>query len=123
MAQQGNDGTLVRGSIRIGALPLVLGGTASVVLLNYKRSAKARQELDYDEYGKPLASNNVEDFEKISGDIRMRSDQGTPAKFVPFSFDGKNWQIVDREESGSTEGIKVWSVDLLEVVNPTITIS
>lgn len=110
MASQVNDGTLVRGSIT-----LTISGVP-YVLLDYKRGAKARSEQDYDANGKPLAASHVEDFEQINGTIRARSDQATPPKFVTFSFDSKNWYIKDREEGGSTAGIKSYSVDIQEQI-------
>lgn len=117
MAQTANDGTLVRGSI-----DLTINGVV-YTLLDYKRSAKARSEMDYDKDGKPLAASTVEDFETISGTIRARSDKAAPAKFVSFSYDSKNWYIKDREESGSTQGLKAYSVEIVEQVNASLTLS
>jgi hypothetical protein len=110
MASVVNDGTLVRGSIDLTI------NSVAYVLLDYKRSAKARSENDYDSAGKPLAASHVEDFETISGTIRARSDKAAPAKFVTFAYDGKNWYIKDREEGGSTSGIKSYAVEIQEQV-------
>lgn len=117
MASVVNDGTLVRGSIdlTISSVPYVL--------LDYKRSAKARSEEEYTSAGKPLAASHVEGFETISGTIRARSDQAAPPKFVTFSYDGKNWYIKDREESGSTSGLKSYSVEIQEQIAATLVTS
>src|SRR5688500_6218310 len=115
MSTTANDGTLVRGSIT-----LAIAGV-SYVLLDYKRGAKARSEQDYDANGKPAAASHVEDFEMISGTIRARSDQAAPPKFETFSFDGKNWYIKDREEAGSTQGLKAYSVEIMEQIGESIT--
>jgi hypothetical protein len=118
MSSVANDGTLVRGSIALTINSVVY------TLLNYSRTGGApRTELDYDANGKPAASNVAEDFERITGVIRMRSDKATPPKFTVFSYDSKNWQIISCEESGSTEGLKEYSVEILEVVNGSVTIS
>lgn len=117
MAITANDGTLVRGSIT-----LTISGV-TYVLLDYKRGAKARSEQDYDENGKPSAASHVEDFEMISGTIRARSDQAAPPKFTSFSYDGKNWYIKDREEAGSTRGLKAYAVEIMEQIGNAITLS
>lgn len=111
-----NDGTLVRGSI-----DLTISGVP-YVLMDYKRSAKARSEYDYDKSGKPLMASHVEDFETISGTIRARSDQAAPPKFTTFSYDGKNWYIKDREEGGSTQGLKSYTVEIVEQIGTTLTV-
>lgn len=105
-----NDGTLVRGSI-----DLTISGVP-YVLVDYKRGAKARSENDYTSAGKPAGASHAEDFEIISGTIRARSDQVAPPKFTTFAYDGKNWYIKDREESGSTSGIKAYSVEIQEQI-------
>lgn len=110
-----NDGTLVRGSIDLTINSVVYA------LLDYKRSAKARTELDYLSTGKPGAASHAEDFEMISGTIRMRSDQVAPPKFVTFSYDSKNWYIRDREESGSAPGLKQYAVEIQEQIGATLT--
>lgn len=117
MASVVNDGTLIRGSIdlTINSVPYVL--------VDYKRSAKARSEEDFSSNGKPLAASHVEGFEMISGTIRARSDQAVPPKFITFSYDSKNWYIKDREESGSTSGIKSYSVEIQEQIAATLTTS
>ena len=117
MASVVNDGTLIRGSIdlTINSVPYVL--------VDYKRGAKARSEEDFASTGKPLAASHVEGFEMISGTIRARSDQAVPPKFVTFSYDSKNWYIKDREESGSTSGIKSYSVEIQEQIAATLTTS
>ena len=117
MAQVVNDGTLVRGSIdlTINSVPYVL--------LDYKRSAKARSEEDFNSSGKPLAASHVEGFEMISGTIRARSDQAAPPKFVTFSYDSKNWYIRDREEGGSTAGIKSYTVEIQEQIAASLVLT
>lgn len=117
MSSIANDGTLVRGSIAI-----TISGT-TYVLLNFNRGAKARSEYDYDENSKPAASNHAEDFEMITGTIRQRSDKPAVPKFTVFSYDGKNWQVINRDESGSTEGLKEYAVEIVEVITGAVTIS
>jgi hypothetical protein len=117
MSQIANDGTLVRGSIDI-----TISGVP-YVLLDYKRSAKARSEEDFDSAGKPAAASHAEGFEMISGTIRARSDKAAPPKFVTFAFDSKNWYIKDREEAGSTAGLKSYAVEIQEQISDTLTIS
>lgn len=114
MALVVNDGTLVRGSIdlTINSVPYVL--------LDYKRSAKARSEEDYTSSGKPLAASHAEGFETISGTIRARSDQVAPPKFITFAYDSKNWYIKDREEGGSNSGLKSYSVEIQEQISATL---
>lgn len=113
-----NDGTLVRGSIDLTINSVVY------TLLDYKRTGgKARTEMDYDSAGKPKAASHAEDFEQITGTIRSRSDKAAPAKFTVFSYDSKNWYIMDREESGSTAGLKEYAVTIMENISGTITTS
>src|SRR3954470_7023325 len=117
MPQVVNDGTLIRGSIDITIAGVLY------VLLDYKRGAKARSEADYDKNGKPAAASHVEDFEMISGTIRARSDQVAPPKFTTFALDGKNWYIKEREESGSTAGLKAYAVEIQEQIANGLTLS
>jgi len=117
MPSVANDGTLVRGSIDITI------SSVAYCLLNYKRGAKARTELDYDSSGKPAAASHAEDFEMISGTIRSRSDKAAPPKFIIFSYDSKNWYIKDREVSGSTEGIVEYAVEIIECINGAVTVT
>ena len=117
MAVIANDGTLVRGSIDI-----TLNGTI-YTLLNFKRGAKARSIMDYSSAGKPAAASHAEDFEHISGTIRQRSDKPVPPKFIIFAFDSKNWYIVDSEDAGSTEGLREYTVDIIECINGAVVIS
>lgn len=117
MSQISNDGTLVRGSITLTI------SSVAYVLLNYTRGAAVRSEFDYGADGKPAASNHADDFEKMSGTIRMRSDKAAPPKFTMFTYDAKNWQIVEREEAGSTEGLKAYNVSIVEVINGAVTVS
>ena len=113
-----NDGTLVRGSIDLTINSVVY------TLLDYKRpGGKARSERDYTAAGKPRAASHAEDFEEMTGTIRMRSDAVAPPKFVVFSYDSKNWYIVDREEGGSTEGLKEYSVTIMECISGSVTIA
>ncbi len=117
MAQVANDGTLTRGSIDLTISSVVYA------LLDFKRSAKARTELDYDSSGKPARASHVEDFEMISGTIRVRSDQVAPPKFTSFSYDSKNWYIKDSELTGSTTGLKQYAVEIIEQIGAAIVIS
>lgn len=112
-----NDGTLVRGSIDLTISSVIY------TLLNFKRGLKARSIYDYDSAGKPAAASHAEDFEHISGTIRTRSDKPLPPKFILFAYDSKNWYILDRELSGSTEGLQEFSVDIIECINGAVTIS
>lgn len=117
MPSVANDGTLVRGSI-----DLTISAVA-YVLVDFKRSAKARSENEYDSAGKPLAASHVEDFEMISGTIRARSDQAAPPKFISFSYDSKNWYIKDREYAGSTSGLKSYAVEIQEQIGASVTVT
>jgi hypothetical protein len=112
-----NDGTLVRGSIDITLNSVIY------TLLNFKRGAKARSIMDYSAAGKPAAASHAEDFEHINGTIRQRSDKAAPPKFVVFSYDSKNWYIVDSEDGGSTEGLREYTVDIIECINAAVVIS
>lgn len=112
-----NDGTLVRGSIDLTIASVIY------TLLNFKRGLKARSIYDYDSAGKPAAASHAEDFEHINGTIRLRSDKPLPPKFTLFAYDSKNWYILDREEAGSTEGLREFTVDIIECINGAITIS
>jgi hypothetical protein len=106
-----NDGTLVRGSIKVTI------NSVPYVFLNFDDDgAQARSENDYDENGKPLAASHAEDFQMVSGVIRARSDQVAPPKFVTFTYDGKSYYIKNRRYTGSTEGLKEYAVELQEQV-------
>ncbi len=113
-----NDGTLVRGSATITINSVIY------TLLNIKRTrGKARSEKDYDSAGKPAAASHAEDFDEISGTIRVRSDKVAPPKFIVFAYDSKNWYIVDREESGSTAGLQEYAVTIMECITGTVTVT
>lgn len=113
-----NDGTLVRGSIDITINSVVY------TLLDYKRTGgKVQTERDYTAAGKPRAASHREDFDEITGTIRTRSDAVAPPKFTLFAYDGKNWYIVDREESGSTTGLKEYAVTIHENISGSLTIT
>lgn len=112
-----NDGTLQRGSI-----DLTINGTV-YALFDFKRSAKARTELDYDSSGRPAAASHVEDFETITGTIRARSDKPAPPKFIVFAHDGKNWYIKDSELSGSAPGLKEFAVEIIECISGTVVVT
>ena len=111
-----NDGTLTRGSVDLTINSVVY------TLLDFKRAGgKARTELDYTAAGKPAAASHAEDFDSITGTIRSRSDKVAPPKFTVFSYDSKNWYIVDREESGSTAGLREYAVTIMECISGTVT--
>jgi hypothetical protein len=113
-----NDGTLVRGSVRITI------GAVQYILLNFDDDgAQARTELDYNELGKPNAASHAEDFRMISGVIRARSDQVAPPKFTTFAYGGTNFYIKNRRYTGSTEGLKEYAVEIQEQINATLTTS
>lgn len=112
-----NDGTLVRGSITTTI------NSVAYIWLNYSRSAAVRSEFDYDASGKPAASNHAEDFERITGTIRVRSDKAAPPKGILFTYDSKNWMIIEREEAGSTEGLKAYNCTAVEVINGAVTVT
>jgi hypothetical protein len=118
MSTIANDGTLVRGSITLTI------SAVTYVLQDYNRTHGApRSEMDYDEDGKPAASSHVEDFEHLTGTIRLRSDQSAPPKFTVFSYDSKDWMIIDRTEAGSTEGLKAYTIDAIENISGSVTTS
>jgi hypothetical protein len=112
-----NDNALVRGSITT-----VISGV-TYTWLDYKQGAKARMEKDYSALGKPAGVSIAEDFEELTGTIRVRSDQVAPPKFTVFSYDGKNWFIYDREKSGSTVGMQDYAVSAIECVSGSVTIT
>lgn len=113
-----NDGTLTRGSIT-----LTINSVAYILTTFDDDGAQARSELDYDASGKPYAASHAEDFRKITGVIRARSDQVAPPKFTTFTYDTGNWYIVNRRYTGSTEGLKEYAVEIQEQVNASITSS
>lgn len=118
MPQIANDGTLVRGSVDITISSVVYP------LLDFKRDgAKARTEKDYNSSGKPAAASHAEDFEMITGTIRQRTDKVAPPKFIVFAYDNKNWYIVDREDGGSSQGLREYSVTIMECITGTVTLS
>jgi hypothetical protein len=118
MPQAANDGTLVRGSINLTI------SSVTYVMKDVARTYGApRSEMDYDANGKPAASSHVEDFEHITGTIMARSDQVIPPKFTVFSYDSKNWMIIDRSLAGSTEGMKSYTVDIIENISGSVTTS
>lgn len=113
-----NDGTLVRGSIKITI------NSVPYILLNFDDDgAQARSENDYDENSKPNAASHSEDFQMISGVIRARSDQVAPPKFVTFAYSGKNYYIKNRRYTGSTEGLKEYAVEIQEQINAALVTS
>lgn len=113
-----NDGTLVRGSIKITI------SSVAYIFLNFDDDgAQPRTNNEYDELGKPLAASHAEDFRMISGVIRARSDQVAPPKFVSFSYDSLSFYIKSRKYTGSTEGLKEYAVEIQEQVNASLTTS
>ena len=118
MSNVANDGTLVRGSIDI-----TIDGVVYTLLDFSRDGGPARTELDYDASGKPAAASHAEDFERITGTIRMRSDKVAPPKFTVFTYDSKNWYICNREEAGSTQGLKQYTVEILECINGAVTVT
>jgi hypothetical protein len=117
MSSIANDGTLVRGTFAITISSVIYA------LLDYKRSAKSRSEVDYDVNGKPCAASHAEDLEMITGTIRSRSDKVEPPKFIVFAHDGKNWYIKEREKSGSAPGTTDYAVEIWECVTGTVTVT
>ena len=115
-----NDGTLIRGTEK-----WTIGSVSYIFVSFDDDGAAARSEYDYDESGKPYASSHAEDFQKVTGVIRARSDQVAPVKFTLFSraYDGKNYQLINRRYTGSTEGLKEYAVEAVEVMNGSITTS
>jgi hypothetical protein len=113
-----NDGTLVRGSIKV-----TISGVNYIFLNFDDDGAKPRTENDYDETGKPYAASHADDFRMISGVIRARSDQVAPPKYVSFSYDSSNFYIKSRRYTGSTEGLKEYAVEIQEQINTTLTTS
>lgn len=115
MATVSTDGTLVRGSI------VTTIDSVDYVWLNFTDSTAARLEKDYDEDGKPAASSTVEDFRELSGTIRVQSGVAAPAKFTEFTYDSTTMQIIERDLTGSTEGLKEYSCRAIEVVGSVTT--
>jgi hypothetical protein len=111
-----NDGTLVRGSVKVTI------NAVQYILLNFDDDgAQPRTELDYNELGKPNAASHAEDFRMISGVIRARSDQVAPPKFVAFTYDSLSFYIKSRRYTGSTEGLKEYAVEIQELINGSLT--
>lgn len=118
MASVVNDGTLVRGSIKITI------SSVPYIFLNFDDDgAQPRSELDYDENGKPYAASHAEDFRMMSGVIRARSDQVAPPKFTLFTYDSVNFYIKSRRYTGSTEGMREYAVEIQEAINGSLTTS
>lgn len=112
------DGTLVRGSTTITI------SAVTYILKTFDDDGGApRSEYDYDEDGKPNASSHAEDFRKITGEIMARSDQVAPPKFTLFTYDSLNWMIISRRFTGSTEGLKSYNVEIVQVINGAVTTS
>jgi len=118
MASIVNDGTLVRGSIKV-----TISGVQYIFLNFDDDGSQPRSENDYDEAGKPYAASHAEDFRMLSGVIRARSDQVAPPKFTSFSYDSVNFYIKSRRYTGSTEGLKEYAVEIQELINGSITTS
>lgn len=118
MGNIANDGNLVRGSIDI-----TINGYL-YTLVDYERdNGEARSENDYDKDGKPLAASHVEDFEMITGTIRLRSNMPVPPRWEVFAYSGKNWYIKNLRESGSTAGLKQYAVEIQECINGVVTVT
>lgn len=120
MSTIANDGTLVRGTER-----WTISAVGYLFLSFSDDGAQGRTELDYDEFSKPNASSISEDFRKVTGVIRVRSDQVAPPKFTMFSraYDGLNYQLVNRTYSGSATGLKEYAIEALQVINGAVTTS
>lgn len=111
-----NDGTLVRGSIKP-----TIGAGGPYIFLNFDDDgAQAASEEDFNELGKPNAASHREGFRKLTGVIRARSDQAAPAKFTAFTYDSINMYIVNRRYTGSTEGLKEYAVECMELINASL---
>ena len=118
MASIVNDGTLVRGSIKV-----TISGV-NYIFLNFDDDGAApRSENDFDELGKPYAASHAEDFRMISGVIRARSDQVAPPKFVTFTYDSTSFYIKSRKYTGSTNGLKEYAVQIQQQINAALTTS
>ena len=118
MSDIANDGSLVRGSIDITIASVLY------TLMDFSRDGgQSRSEMDYDADGKPAAASHVEDIEKLTGTIRTRSDKVKPPKFIVFSYDSKNWYIKERTESGSSEGLKQYAIEIWESITGTVTVT
>jgi len=118
MSNVASDGTLVRGSI-----DLTIDGVTYTLVDFSRDGGQARTELDYNASGKPAAASHAEDFERITGTIRQRSDKAAPPKWTVFSYDSKNWYICNREYQGSTQGLKQYAVEIIECINGAVTVS
>lgn len=118
MASVVNDGTLVRGSIKV-----TISGVNYIFLNFDDDGAQPRSEMDYDEYGKPYAANHADDFRMISGVIRARSDQVAPPKYTTFTYDSTSFYIKSRKYTGSTGGLKEYAVQIQEQINASLTTS
>lgn len=116
-----NDGTLVRGSTD----ETILGNVYA--FLDFKDDfGKARSEKDYDARGKPKAQSHAEDFRQLTGTIRMRSDQPAPPRWTSFAYSGAGgatFYISDIELSGSTTGLKAYTVTIQEQKAAALVIS
>lgn len=118
MSNIANDGALVRGSIEL-TINAVL-----YTLLDYARDgAKSESEVDFGADAKPAGASHAEGLEIITGTIRMRSDKVTPPKWTVFAYDGKNWYIKEREESGGGQGIKQFAVEIWECKTGAVTVT
>jgi hypothetical protein len=118
------DVTLIRGSVNLTIAGVVYSAT------DFKAAAKARSEKDYTTTGKYRGQSIAEDLEEITCTVRARSDQVAPPKFVAFAFTlpnsistATNWQITEREISGSQAGIQAYALTISECPSGTVTIS
>ena len=113
-----NDGTLIRGSAI-----LAIGGNNYIATDIKDDLRKARTEKDYDAEGRFNGASHAEDARMLTANIRARTDQPDPPKFTTFTYDGVLFYIVDSEKSGSTQGLKVFAVTIMEQKNATLTIT
>ena len=111
------DVTLIRGSVNFTINSVVYSA------INFSDEAKARMDKDYATSGKYRGASTVEDSEEITCQIRARSDQAAPPKFVVFSYNSLNWYIYERKFSGSQAGVQVYDCTIIECPSGVITLS
>lgn len=115
----------IRGSL-VASIP-DSGNTAAninYILKDFKPDAPVRQALEYDQNGLPYAGSYVRDFKKFTGTIMCYANTNAPAQMVkfvlaPFAVNSSNvnWILTTLSNPQSTEGLKSYSVEAMEVIN------
>lgn len=82
------------------------------LLKNAQRQKPVVSQFERGEFGLPLASMHVADFEKITGEIMVYAGVADPSQNYPFLFDGKYWAITNLTLTAATENLRNYSVEI-----------